>query len=148
MGFPGGICGKEPACQFRRRNGFDHWVGLILGSWISPGGGHGYPLQYSYLENPMDRGAWWATVHSVKKTCTRLKQLSTHTHRLMTVRYVIDCWLYFAVKAREVLAIWWQLEYPKWVHFKNTVSLYHMLTENGLICPMWFLSCLSEQDSN
>ena len=39
----------------------------------SPGGGHGNPLQYSCLENPMDRGAWWATVHSVAKSRTQLK---------------------------------------------------------------------------
>ena len=38
-------------------------LGLIPGSGRSPGGGHGNPLQYSCLENPMDRGAWWATVH-------------------------------------------------------------------------------------
>ena len=53
-------------------------VGSIPGSGRSPGGGHGYPLQYSCLENSMDRGAWWATVHGVAKTQTRLKQLSTH----------------------------------------------------------------------
>ena len=40
-------------------------AGLILGSGRSPGGGHGNPFQYSCLENPMDRGAWQATVHSV-----------------------------------------------------------------------------------
>ena len=40
----------------------------IPGSGRSPGGGHGNPLQYSFLENPMDRGAWWAMVHSVAKT--------------------------------------------------------------------------------
>ena len=45
----------------------------------SPGGGHGNPLQYSFLENVMDRGAWWATVHRVTKSQTRLKQLDTHT---------------------------------------------------------------------
>ena len=43
-----------------------------------PGGGHSNPLQYFCLENPMDRGAWWATVHRVTKNWTRLKQLSTH----------------------------------------------------------------------
>ena len=52
--------------------------GLIPGSGRSPGGGHGNPLQYSCLENPMDRGAWWAAVHGVPKSRTRLKQLSTH----------------------------------------------------------------------
>ena len=45
----------------------------------SPGGGHGNPLQYSCLENPMDRGTWWAIVPKVAKSRTRLKQLSTHT---------------------------------------------------------------------
>ena len=40
-------------------------VGLIPGLGRSPGGGRGNPLQYSCLENPMDRGAWWATVHGV-----------------------------------------------------------------------------------
>ena len=43
----------------------------------SPGGGHGDPLQYSCLENPMDRGAWLATVYRVAKSQTQLKQLST-----------------------------------------------------------------------
>ena len=40
--------------------------------------GHGNPLQYSCLENPMDGGAWWATVHRVTQSQTRLKRLSTH----------------------------------------------------------------------
>ena len=53
--------------------------GSIPGSGGSPGGGHGNPLQSSCLENPMDRGAWWATVHRVAKSQTQLKQLSMHT---------------------------------------------------------------------
>ena len=52
-------------------------VGLIPGSGRSPGGGHSNPLQCSFLENPMDRGAWRATVHKVAKSQTRLKHLST-----------------------------------------------------------------------
>ena len=54
----------------------------ILGSGRSPGGEHGNPLQYSCLENPMDRGAWRATVHRVSQSQTRLKGLSTqgYTH--------------------------------------------------------------------
>jgi len=48
-------------------------AGLISGSGKSPGGGHGNPLQYSCLENPMDRGAWQATVHRVTKNWTLLK---------------------------------------------------------------------------
>ena len=53
-------------------------AGSIPESRRSPGGGHGNPLQYSCLENPMDRGAWRATVHGVAKSQTRLKQLSMH----------------------------------------------------------------------
>ena len=52
-------------------------VGSIPGSGRCPGEGNGSPLQYSCLENPTDRGAWWATVHGVSKGWTRLKQLST-----------------------------------------------------------------------
>ena len=48
-------------------------VGSIPGSGRSPGGGHGNPLQYSCLENPMDRGAWQATVHRLSKSRTLLK---------------------------------------------------------------------------
>ena len=67
--FPGG------ACQSRRwkRQELDLWSGR------SPGGGHGNPLQYSCLENSMDRGAWQATVHKISKSQTGLKQLSART---------------------------------------------------------------------
>ena len=51
-------------------------VGSVSGWGRSPGGGHGNLLQYSCLENPMDRGAWQATVHRVTKRQTRLKCLS------------------------------------------------------------------------
>ena len=53
-------------------------LGSVSGLGRSPGGGHGNPLQYSCLENPMDRGAWRATVHRVAKSWTQLKRLSTH----------------------------------------------------------------------
>ena len=57
------------------------YAGSILGSGRSPGGGHGNPLQYSCLENPMDRGAWRATVHRTTKSWIQLKWLSTqHAH--------------------------------------------------------------------
>ena len=52
-------------------------VSLIRGSRRSPGRGHGQPLQYSCLENLMDRGAWWSPVHRAAKSQTQLKQLST-----------------------------------------------------------------------
>ena len=53
-------------------------AGSIPGFGRFPGGGHGNPLQYSNLENSIDRGAWQATVHRVAKSQTQLKQLSTH----------------------------------------------------------------------
>ena len=61
MGFPGGSDGKESTC-----NAGD--LGSMPGLGRSPGGGHGNPLQRSCLENPMDRGAWRATVHEVTKS--------------------------------------------------------------------------------
>ena len=56
--------------------------GLIPGSGRSPGGGHSNPLQYSCLENPMDRGAWQATVHRVTQIRTQLKFLNLHASKV------------------------------------------------------------------
>ena len=53
-------------------------LGSILELGRSPGGGYNNPLQYSCLENPMDRGAWWATVHRVTKSWTRLSNRAQH----------------------------------------------------------------------
>ena len=74
--FPGGSVGKESACSAGDAGN----MGSILGSERSPGGGHGNTLQYSCLENPMDKGAWQVTVHRITKSQTRRKQLSMHTH--------------------------------------------------------------------
>jgi len=60
LGLTGGSDGKESACN-------EGDTSSIPGSGRSPGGGHGNPLQYSCPENPMDRGAWRATVHQVSK---------------------------------------------------------------------------------
>ena len=65
MGFPGGLHGKESGC-----NAGD--LDLIPGLGRSTGEGNGYSFQCSCLENPLDRGAWWATVHVVIKSQTRL----------------------------------------------------------------------------
>ena len=65
MGFPAGSDGKESTC-----NAGD--LGSIPGSGRSPGEGNGNPLQYSGLENPMDRGAWLAIVYGVEKSQTQL----------------------------------------------------------------------------
>ena len=57
--------------------------GSVPGVGRSPGGGLGNPLQYSCLEDPMDRRAWWVTGHGVAQSGTRLKRLSTHAHEHM-----------------------------------------------------------------
>ena len=72
--FPGGSDGKASAYSAGD-------LGLIPGSGRSPGEGNGNPLQYSCLENPMDGGAWLATVHGVAKSQTRLNDF---THSLKT----------------------------------------------------------------
>ena len=58
-------------------------MGLISGLGRSPGEGQHNPLQYPCLENPVDRGAWWATVHSIAKSQTRQKRLSRHSGRAL-----------------------------------------------------------------
>ena len=68
---PRWLSSKESTCQAGD-------VGVISEWGRSPGKGNGNPLQYFCLENPMDRGAWWGTVHGVEKSLTRPKRLSTH----------------------------------------------------------------------
>ena len=78
MGFPGGSVVKNPSAMRELQK---TWV-LSLGLGRCPGGRHGNPLQYSYLENRIDRGASWAKVHRVANSRTRLKQLTTHAYVL------------------------------------------------------------------
>ena len=79
-GFPGATVVKNPPANARD-------VGSILGSGRSPRIGDGNPLQYSCLENPMDRGSWWVKVHGITKIPT---QLSTHP---CTSFLGLFCWL-------------------------------------------------------
>ena len=72
---PRSLSDKESACQCK--NAGD--AGSVPGLGRSPGGGNGNPLQYSCLENPMDRGAWWAMVHGVAQSDT-----TEHTHTLLS----------------------------------------------------------------
>ena len=69
-GFPGGSKVKVSACNVGD-------LGSIPGSGRSPGEGNGNPLQYSCPENPMDGGDWWAIVHGVAKSRTRLSGLTS-----------------------------------------------------------------------
>ena len=66
MGFPGGSVVKNPPASVGNTGD----ASSIPGSGRSPGGGNGNPLQYSSLENPMDRGAWQAIVHGITKSQT------------------------------------------------------------------------------
>ena len=74
--------------QFSCNAGDTGDAGLIPGSGRFPGGGHGNPVQYSCLENPMDGAVWRATVHRVKNSRTRLKQLSTSTRTIVGAWYL------------------------------------------------------------
>ena len=76
--FPGGSDGKESAC-----NAGDG--GLIPGLGRSPGECNGNPLQYSCLETPMDRGAWWAAVPGVAQSWTRLTRLSSSSNSYLCI---------------------------------------------------------------
>ena len=75
LGFPGGSDGKAFACSVGD-------LGSIPGLGRSPGEGNGNPLQYSCLEKSMDWGAWWATVHGVAKSWTRLSDCTSLTPNL------------------------------------------------------------------
>ena len=74
MTYPGDSDGKESACNARD-------LGLILGLWRSPGEENANMVQYSYLENSMDRWTWWwATVHGVAQSLTQLSNQHTHMY--------------------------------------------------------------------
>ena len=66
-------------------------VGSVLGLGRALGRGHGNPLQHSCLENPMDRGAWWATVHGVTQSWTQLKQLSSSSNSILEAWLSVNC---------------------------------------------------------
>ena len=69
----------------------------IPGSGRSPGGGHGSPLQYSCLENPIDRGAWWVIGHKVEKSQTRLSDEHFYAFMYITNIYTCAVWIWFCV---------------------------------------------------
>ena len=101
MGFPGGTSIKNlPANAGDVRD-----LGSIPGSGRAPGKGHGDSLQYSCLENSMDRGAWWALVHRVSKCWTWLKygcwiKIRQCLFCICWVHYIIFYWLKWLVLMR------------------------------------------------
>ena len=131
--------------------------GSIPRSGKSPGGGHGNPLQYSYLENPMDRGAWLSMVHKVAKRWTKLKWLSiqqthihthTHTQRLYTClvwsyaaqrhSLMILCFLFIRISCSPlnhsfVHSGWDQRRVSGWLE-------YNFITPHLSFCHCYFLA--------
>ena len=87
-GLPIWLSGKESTCQCSRfrRLGFNPWVGK------NPRRRKWHPLEYSPLENPMDRGAWWATVHGVAESQT---QLSRHAQPYLSPLEKLNSMKYF-----------------------------------------------------
>ena len=75
-GLPWSLSGKESTCDAGD-------LGSVPGLGRSPGEGNGYPLQYSCLDNPIDRGAWWATIHGVMKSW--MTERHTFTHKKYTM---------------------------------------------------------------
>ena len=86
LGLPRWLSGKEPTCQCKTHKRCQSGPG----QGRCPGGGHGNPLQYSCLEKPMDRGAWWPTVHGVTKSWTPLQQQHAGVNGFKTAANMID----------------------------------------------------------
>ena len=94
-----GSDGKESSCNVGD-------LGSIPGSGRSPGEWIGYPLQYSCLENLIDTGAWWATVHGVAKSWIQLSDEHTHTHTYTHTRAVgAFGWLILGKRRSELLGL-------------------------------------------
>ena len=72
-------------------------------SWCSPGGGNGNPLQYSCLGEPIDRGAWWATVHGI---CKSRKRLSAHTHTFLMLKLSLSSVRQSRIESRRQSLRW------------------------------------------
>ena len=114
LGLPRWLSSKESPCDARD-------PGLIPGSGRSTGGRNGNPLQYSCLENPTDRGTWWARVHGVTKSWTRLSDLASiciciltrhcHSHPVMEAKTTKAGLLFSQCKSIRVSQ----------VHYANTV---------------------------
>ena len=132
-GFPGGSEGKASA-----HNTGD--LGSIPGSGRSPGEGNGNPLQYSCLGNPMDREAWWATVHGVAKSQAWLRDL-TFT-KIVISKIEREKLL---SSARLSATPWTICSLPGfYVHGINNNNHYHVLsTSNGAKHSTYIISCSS-----
>ena len=126
-------------------------VGSVPGSRWSPGG-HGNPLQYSRLENPMDRGAWQAIIHEVSMNQTRVKQLSIQSHTLNKAKQTVFCFLEFADwKGRETLvkSPWKEWKITNWIEKFKSGEGWRMNIpiedlDLGCCCCCWVTSVVSD----
>ena len=121
-------------------------VGWIPGSGRSPGGGQGNPLQYSCLENPMDRGAWW-TVHGVAKSQRRLKRLSTHTLEPFLFTSTAELWLGWLFSLGFLLKGPSSADLTSWIRVGNGPRVCPALTVSPLCLLLWVPSIPSPADS-
>ena len=128
-GLPRWLSGKESTSNVGD-------LGLIPGSRRTPGEGNGNPLQYSCLENPMDRGAWRATVHGVTKSWT---QLSTSMHRLLDIYFII-----WVIINTTLFCCLWYSSFGHWELIQLTpVSLWH----TSIVSFFFFFSSLSQSQN-
>ena len=103
--------------------------------------GMGIPLQYSCLENPMDRGAWWATVHRVTKSQTRLKQLSMHAGNLFPPLFLKD------QKYRDYVCCahhhFLRTQHGPWCLLDESMNLrcYILSTKSSACYTLWLCIC-------
>ena len=97
-------------------------LGSVPGSGRSPGGGHGNPLQYSCLQNPRDRGTWWATVHGVAKIQTQLKWPSSILSFLLW--FITWYWRHFPMLSSRTL-----------LFIGSVYTSLHLLIPNSLSIP-------------
>ena len=148
LGFPGGSEGKASACNVGD-------LGSIPGSGRSPGEGNGNPLQDSCLENPMDRGVWWATVHRVAKSRTRLSDFtslqwtyyskilySSHQHfKNYSVFKAKITGLYCSITNRTKILlfdIWIFSVYTDFYFFSQSLFLYYFTIFSIILSPLIF----------
>ena len=131
MGFPNGSSGKESSCN----------AGSIPGSERSPGEGNSNPLQYSCLENPMDRGAWWATVHGVAKSRTWLSDFTSTSQKLQSSGQILRSrqtrWLE-TTQHTKTKQFWLSDNYKTRKFWKIRVSRW---SNNTFLKKKYFLSC-------
>ena len=120
--------------------GDKRYLGSIPGSGRSYGGGHHNLLQYSCLENPMNRGDWWATVHRVAKSQTWLKWLSMHTHTVswtFTILSEYFFWAGISVVPPKNLPHWLLVVYVQWIWCVGGIWFVQW------IWGSWIHSCIS-----